>query len=959
MEKLGVYFEKELFSSYKKTVGLLIVVAVAIALPITVGLLENRQTPTTQAQTSSLVCKPPDPIPCKVHLAVPPRDYPQIASKNQKIYNRGPEGKALNWGYCSGWLYKDDIIGGTGTQNDHDIFQPSASTCLSSYRMRVIYNLAKFPGVYGQQGMRSRWNYLMAEVKAGWTDFGLAYSYDEDMNFIANQYFGMGFEALKASEEKNDCSMDAWNSVCRNTGGPENDNVLEVRCKGGSFCVEDDTSGYRPTDENPEPPPFACSNYNPSGDKSTPGLAPPAEVPEPEILNSSPQCLIPLAIPPKGISDISRTKSPCPPADPDIYSGGVGSTCWIDFRIRVNYLKTGQYVSYTKQFPFYGARITWNYLMAEVKTGMTNFGLSPRTWEEDMDYVSNSFFGKTFAQLKADEVKNGCQMDSWRFVCRTDKGATYTGSTCGTLCGKPKVGIRFAGCRNAGAEGCLSERDGRTDDNPPRMICDNYRKTCECTGTPVVCRVALTPMSATSLNAKIEVLEGDLCGYDFVDWYLDGPLKGTEPINTDVLFQDLEPGSTHAVKGTLFSSTGAREPLECGVTSSTLGSTPPPPTPTTNPTLVPGPLCAIHLAVPPRNISIIDRRNLSITDPSKWFPEYCSNKQKDVFQIGSTGLCRSGFRERIAYVSTFGQYGSNGLRVKWNYIMSEVRTGYTDFGLAQTYEQHLDDISKALFGMTFQQVVDKENASGCSMDSFPSVCRTTQGGRHPLMLPDGCPGSVCRGTAMSGWSLTNPPPMVCANYKPAPVATPTLEPGGTGVSLSLQLSGVGASEQSGNLAVSSSTVDATVQVFSTTTASGLIQKVFAQEESSGQLVKEVAGKLNYDGKVFRGTVSLGTNIPDGNYYFVVKMPSTLSMRVPGEFALSKNQVTNLPNVVMTSGDLNNDDSLSIDDWNVFVSCYGEKTCSEKSQSDLNFDREVTIIDGNILIRSFEKQQVSP
>jgi hypothetical protein len=73
-------------------------------------------------------------------------------------------------------------------------------------------------------------------------------------------------------------------------------------------------------------------------------------------------------------------------------------------------------------------------------------------------------------------------------------------------------------------------------------------------------------------------------------------------------------------------------------------------------------------------------------------------------------------------------------------------------------------------------------------------------------------------------------------------------------------------------------------------------------------------------------------------------------------------VTNtLPQVLLVSGDINNDNKLDILDYNILVSCFGNKSttdsCGGKQvDADLNDDGVVDGVDYNLFIGPLKKAQ---
>jgi hypothetical protein len=59
---------------------------------------------------------------------------------------------------------------------------------------------------------------------------------------------------------------------------------------------------------------------------------------------------------------------------------------------------------------------------------------------------------------------------------------------------------------------------------------------------------------------------------------------------------------------------------------------------------------------------------------------------------------------------------------------------------------------------------------------------------------------------------------------------------------------------------------------------------------------------------------------------------------------------------LISGDVNSDNQLNLVDYNIFLTCFGNKQCNTKTQADLNMDGKVDEVDLNILYDQFATRQ---
>jgi len=182
--------------------------------------------------------------------------------------------------------------------------------------------------------------------------------------------------------------------------------------------------------------------------------------------------------------------------------------------------------------------------------------------------------------------------------------------------------------------------------------------------------------------------------------------------------------------------------------------------------------------------------------------------------------------------------------------------------------------------------------------------------------------------------------------------------------------------------------------------------------TNNTVVKDITGKVTFDGtNTYKGTVDLGNDFQSGYYYVKLRLNNTLKKAVPGIVQINASgiqatpttqatspsttstdpcaslpfpkssttyiyqcellklkygglggvlaaNITQIPTVTLVPGDLdpNQDNNLDIQDYNMFISCYGSKSCNNKQQADFNDDGVVDGKDYNILARGFAIRQ---
>lgn len=127
--------------------------------------------------------------------------------------------------------------------------------------------------------------------------------------------------------------------------------------------------------------------------------------------------------------------------------------------------------------------------------------------------------------------------------------------------------------------------------------------------------------------------------------------------------------------------------------------------------------------------------------------------------------------------------------------------------------------------------------------------------------------------------------------------------------------------------------------------------------------KTVQATLTFDGNVFSGTADL-SDLPQGAYYLTLKLNNSLSKltsSVPITIAQgSKITVQGGGPPTLTMGDVNNNDSVDINDYYKLVSCFGNTTSSARWKNDCEFsdfydDGRISIVDYSVLITYYGKK----
>lgn len=131
---------------------------------------------------------------------------------------------------------------------------------------------------------------------------------------------------------------------------------------------------------------------------------------------------------------------------------------------------------------------------------------------------------------------------------------------------------------------------------------------------------------------------------------------------------------------------------------------------------------------------------------------------------------------------------------------------------------------------------------------------------------------------------------------------------------------------------------------------------------NNQVVKEEAGPITAKalaGKTptnmgYAGQISLGTTLSAGSYKAKIRLDNTLWKAA--NITLTPGVLATLPVMELVLGDLDQDNTIGLLDYNILLSCYGSKQCAEKAQADLNLDGKIDELDLNILYDSFRTRE---
>lgn len=166
---------------------------------------------------------------------------------------------------------------------------------------------------------------------------------------------------------------------------------------------------------------------------------------------------------------------------------------------------------------------------------------------------------------------------------------------------------------------------------------------------------------------------------------------------------------------------------------------------------------------------------------------------------------------------------------------------------------------------------------------------------------------------------------------PTYTPTPTFTPGSTILNLSVSLPGIG--KASGDN--------------TSPTKSSRATSVVIYDTKDTAVTNKINGNLAYNSTTgrYEGSIDLQNQIASqsGNYSVRVKMDNTLVKRIPGIVTITKGQTVSTSNIRLVTGDVDQNNVLTISDYTTLISCYRATagcTSAVKPLADLN-DNGVT------------------
>ncbi len=140
-------------------------------------------------------------------------------------------------------------------------------------------------------------------------------------------------------------------------------------------------------------------------------------------------------------------------------------------------------------------------------------------------------------------------------------------------------------------------------------------------------------------------------------------------------------------------------------------------------------------------------------------------------------------------------------------------------------------------------------------------------------------------------------------------------------------------------------------------------------DKNNNLIADKMGSINYNAGtgIFTGSVDVGL-IPTDIYTVKVKSDGHLRRLIPGIQNITGGQTNNMPRVNLVAGDIDNNNAININDYNILLSCISDPTianvdnhqlCNSNPnyiiQSDLDDNGVVDRYDYNLFLREYSVQ----
>ncbi len=217
---------------------------------------------------------------------------------------------------------------------------------------------------------------------------------------------------------------------------------------------------------------------------------------------------------------------------------------------------------------------------------------------------------------------------------------------------------------------------------------------------------------------------------------------------------------------------------------------------------------------------------------------------------------------------------------------------------------------------------------------------------YPTFTPTPVPTKKPTATIVPTYTPA-PTPTRVPIVRPTLQPTPTINPSTTNLALSVGLHGIG----KGGDKISKTSIG-NMDPFRK-------QRVFevTVKNLDNERVASVSALLTYNDQlgVYLGYASV-PSLTSGQYQFVIRTANYLGQSIPAIQNITQQQSNTLPALSLVGGDTNNDNKVSVLDYNLIFDCFSDltapKNCTleKRNATDLNDDGYVNQIDYNFFLR---------
>lgn len=244
-----------------------------------------------------------------------------------------------------------------------------------------------------------------------------------------------------------------------------------------------------------------------------------------------------------------------------------------------------------------------------------------------------------------------------------------------------------------------------------------------------------------------------------------------------------------------------------------------------------------------------------------------------------------------------------------------------------------------------------------TLTPIPTATVTLTPTLHPSAVPTNTPAPTRPPTPTVTLTLT---PTVHPSSVPTntpvptgtPIPTPTLPPDSTTLAMSVRMPGIGLSSGGIENNPTPSRPFREAEVVVLDGDGNVVHSTIVNRTLDSDAASIFNDDLLF---IYSGIEDLGTNFSSGSYTVKIRFDNTLFKRIPIIVEIVSDTENQAPAVTLVPGDLNQNNTMDIQDYNDFIACFrGDPSCDSNllTLADLNDNGNIDILDLNILQRGF-------